>query len=394
MAKSKRPISSTPGKIAYPDVMRVAGRDRPLAALLQHALAAQLPVQILQPAVVDMDTTVGEIEDGPEIDPTLTLAEGAASPPPTGTSYAGLSPAQRRVFLTWAAHPEQPASPAYQQLYIANLEPRLLEDESRRKLTGGHLYQLLAADPWRGNLWLLRALLLGAWLEGNGSLFVGVLASPAVPADLLGVGLGLQAMCDTPMTAAELGAALRTWKIGPPLMPELLKLRLDSLSATLGQPPLAFVRGALDEAALAPQPWRTAHRGLRLALPAPDVRPLLEPVLRDLNEVADVAPAADGDGADLIPLDETSPADDAQGSEMESLGWRLILEFGSNRSEYFDYTLIQCQKLPGYTQIMDEDRRMVYRVVFRKSEMRRFWRIWEYVQGWTSDTRLSQRRRN
>jgi hypothetical protein len=33
---------------------------------------------------------------------------------------------------------------------------------------------------------------------------------------------------------------------------------------------------------------------------------------------------------------------------------------------------------------MDEDRRLIYRIIFRKSEMRRFWRIWDYVHGWTS----------
>jgi hypothetical protein len=69
---------------------------------------------------------------------------------------------------------------------------------------------------------------------------------------------------------------------------------------------------------------------------------------------------------------------------MEELGWRLILEFGSNRSEYFDYVLTQARKLPGYSQLMDEDRRIVYRIIFRKSEMRRFWRLWDYVHGWTS----------
>jgi hypothetical protein len=33
---------------------------------------------------------------------------------------------------------------------------------------------------------------------------------------------------------------------------------------------------------------------------------------------------------------------------------------------------------------MDEDRRLVYRVRFHKDRLRNFWRIWEYVQKWSS----------
>jgi hypothetical protein len=268
-------------------------------------------------------------------------------------------------------------------LYVANVEPRLLENSSMRQLALEHLAMVARWPTWTGNLWLLRALMLGAWLQQNGDLLAALLVHPTVPADLLSIGLGLQALCETPMTAEELAAALRTWKLGPPAPPELLKLRLDSLTSALGRPPLAHVRAALDERAAAPRPWRTAHRGLRLAIPAPEARPLLEPALRDLTQVADLAPArAPAPGTDLLVDEEEDEGDGVP--EMDSQGWRLILEFGSNRSEYFDYALTQCQKLPGYAQILDENRRMVYRVTFRKSEMRRFWRIWEYVQGWTS----------
>jgi hypothetical protein len=125
-------------------------------------------------------------------------------------------------------------------------------------------------------------------------------------------------------------------------------------------------------------------------LPQPDLRDLLEPSLRDVLAVADVADDDAAPVGNLAALDPsqaaTSAAQDAQEAEpsLEELGWRLILEFSSNRSEYFDYVLIQAQKLPGYSQIMDEDRRIVYRIIFRKSEMRRFWRIWDYVHGWTA----------
>jgi hypothetical protein len=33
---------------------------------------------------------------------------------------------------------------------------------------------------------------------------------------------------------------------------------------------------------------------------------------------------------------------------------------------------------------MDEDRRLIHRVIFRKSEMRRFWRVWDFVRSWST----------
>jgi hypothetical protein len=209
-----------------------------------------------------------------------------------------------------------------------------------------------------------------------------------VPADLFGIALGLQAMLKlAPLTALELGKAISTWQLGARLPADLLKLRLDSLTSILGQPPLAYGLDKLEAEALMPRPWRTTHRGLRLLIPQPDLRPVLESSLRDLLTVADV------DEADVAPIGSLASLDTSQPVEpkeevvqpsLEELGWRLILEFGSNRSEYFEYVLIQAQKLAGYSQLMDEDRRIVYRIIFRKSEMRRFWRIWDYVHGWTS----------
>jgi hypothetical protein len=88
--------------------------------------------------------------------------------------------------------------------------------------------------------------------------------------------------------------------------------------------------------------------------------------------------------ASLAPAETVATPEGETQPSLEELGWRLILEFGSNRSEYFDYVVAQAQKLAGYSQLMDEDRRIVYRIIFRKSEMRRFWRIWDYIHGWTS----------
>jgi hypothetical protein len=91
--------------------------------------------------------------------------------------------------------------------------------------------------------------------------------------------------------------------------------------------------------------------------------------------------------ADLIVVAEVNDLDAPQAitaSEPEATTWRLILEFGHSRSEYFPAILARCQRLPGYAQLMDEDRKLVYRVTFTRSELRRFWQIWDYVHGWST----------
>jgi hypothetical protein len=64
--------------------------------------------------------------------------------------------------------------------------------------------------------------------------------------------------------------------------------------------------------------------------------------------------------------------------------WRLILEFGEARSEYYDFALQIAQKLPGYVVLMDESRHMIHRITFTQAQMRRFWRLWDYVGSWSS----------
>jgi hypothetical protein len=262
-----------------------------------------------------------------------------------------------------------------------------LFEEQHRERAIEQMVQLGAEVTWAENPALHRAFVLACWLQQDGQLLASWISTHPLPGELFGVALGLQAVTGVPLTARELGMALTAWQLGAPLQADLLKLRLDSLTAILGQPPLAYALALLEADAARPRPWRTAQRGLRLLMPQPDLRPALEPALRDLLAVADVNHEESAPIGTLASPDTSQPAaaqEESAQPSLDELGWRLILEFGSNRSEYFDYVLAQARKLPGYSQLMDEDRRIVYRIIFRKSEMRRFWRIWDYVHGWTS----------
>lgn len=365
-------------------ILRQADQGPSLAKVLAAASTA-LPITLLHDPARPPD-------DSALIDLTLHTQRAPAAPPPPspGTGYGGLTPAQRAAFLAWCGRVTDPAPPAFQQLYIANLEPRLLENADMRAAALQHFHELAQHPAWAAAPWLHRARLLGAWLQQDGSRLAELLTT-GLPADLISIGLGQQALLETPLTPAQLGTLLAAWKLGPVPSIELLTLRLDSLTTTLGRPPLAHARAALSDDDIAPRPWRMAHRGIRLALPQPDLRPLLETPLRDLMAVLEL-PEADTHLISNLPLDvpeaeAAADADSATDSATDAVSrrnWHLILEFGATRSEYFERVLDICQKMPNFTQFMDEDRRMVYRLTFRKSDMRRFWRVWEYVQGWTT----------
>ena len=46
------------------------------------------------------------------------------------------------------------------------------------------------------------------------------------------------------------------------------------------------------------------------------------------------------------------------------------------------YALELAKREEGFTQLLDEHRRIVYRVTFDKRRLRNFWRLWDYVQNW------------
>lgn len=349
---------------SVPALLRVVGESVPLAEVLGRA--GGLPITLLgQPD--------HEPDDVAAVDLSLHVARTAQPDvPATGVAYSGLTPGQRRAFLEWANDPAAPAPPAYRRLYIANLEVHLLTDADLREQATARLVQLAAAPTWRNDPWCSHALHLALWLAQQGSQLAAWLRTGAADPTLFGISLGHLALLQTPLDAPLLGTLLEAWKLAPSVpAPDLLKLRLSSLAATLGAEPLAYGLAALSDEARAPRPWRTAHRGLRLALPQPDLRPVLEQPLRDMLAVA----------TQPVPS-PTEPAD--TDDAVADPGWNLILEFGHSRSEFFDDVLSLSRRLPGYSQILDENRRVVYRVTFRKAELRRFWRIWEYAQSWSS----------
>lgn len=125
-------------------------------------------------------------------------------------------------------------------------------------------------------------------------------------------------------------------------------------------------------------PWRCLHRDLRLAIPQPRRGAAAKAVA--CRHVGDTSATARGQWR------RSSNKSCARQQRQRCNGTcaPLIVEFRESRSEYFAWALRQAKKQPGFQQLMDEDRHIVYRAPFRRNEARKFWSLWECVQGWSN----------
>jgi len=371
--------------------IRLLGRDVPASAVLPQAAGRpDAPFRLAPlPAIARPDS------DYTQVDPTLPLARDDASvaDPLPNTSYAGMNPVQRRRFANWLTTPEVAAPVAFRRLYLAWLESALLEEERRAEATA-HILSLLAAGGWREESALAQTGLLAGWLAQSGPLIAQAL-SPAIsqgdlPAWALTVGAGWLAHLGEPLGAESALALARGWNFHSPALHSfnleadggVLQLRITSLANSLGADPLAWALAQIspphkNEAASEPDwlPWRAVHRDLRLLVPQIDLRPLLEPRLRELFASLPVSAAPAGGEGEERAREVEAPAPHE---------WYLILEFGSSRSQHYDYAIHLARKQPGYQLLMDETRQLIHRVYFRKRHMRQFWRLWAYVESWSS----------
>ncbi|MBK8045717.1 MAG: hypothetical protein IPK16_00440 [Anaerolineales bacterium] len=278
--------------------------------------------------------------------------------------------------MHWLTDPVEAAPLAFLNLYLANLEVRLFEGAQWQQLAQVELTRLSRAAPWRQARSVSRTLLLSFWLAQDGAGLAAWLAEDTAAPDVWPMALGLQALLQTPLSADQIIPLLRVWRIPGALpAPNTIAQRITTLATVLEAEPLQYALAYLDEPARAAKAWRTQHRDLKLELPQPDLRAALEPVLREL--IAAVAP---------VPLAVATgePATQAEPAGGDLAKAHMIVEFGHSRSDIFEYALRQAKKQPGFQQLMDENLHVIYRVPFRRNEMRRFWGLWDCVQTWTS----------
>lgn len=357
--------------LEFHPLLRIAGQDPTALQALSEALSGDR-----YPIHGSVPTQDAHSDDPYQIDLSLAVAldsNGNVDAPPSGATYAGLTPVQRGAFLAWSQDPVRPAPPAFQRLFVAHLEVGLLDSVDSLQMLQRELIRWAFSPAWHGNEWHARALLLALWLTSNGEGIAEWTSAIDVPVDVLELAVGLQALLSKDLRAAQIARLAEAWDIpGERTRTSMLELRMRSLIDSLEKPPLDIVREAITAEELLPRPWRTAHRSLRFSIPQPVIRPILRPLLAELF------------GITREGLDAEEAGPEAGGPANQNMDWQLVLEFGHSRSEFYGHVLDLAHRMPGYIQLLDEDRRMVHRITIRKSEMRRFWRIWDYAQNWSS----------
>ncbi|MCX6044297.1 MAG: hypothetical protein NT075_04240 [Chloroflexi bacterium] len=361
--------------ITHNQLIRIVAQDPPAAQVLAQARAQQIyPVQI-------RNLPEAPLDDYAQIDPTLQVEAPAPTAPVEAPrlslGYAGLTPQQRYQFLAWLEDPLATAPLAFQQLYLAHLEVRLFEGPHQAQAAQKELQRLQYAPAWRHHELLARTLLLSYWLTQDGSGLASWLAEGLLPPSVLESAIGCQSLLHEELHAEQIVPLAEQWQLATnDAKPAVLALRLNSLTANLGAAPLAYALAQAGEDAQQPRPWRAVHRDLRIALPQPQLRVFLAPLLSEMLATAEQEPE------EPIVVEPQEPDDQKPG--MDDLGWHLILEFGHSRSDFFEFAVDLAQRMESYTQITDENRRLVHRVFFKKRELRQFWRLWDYVQSWSS----------
>ncbi len=385
--------------------LRIAGRDLPAAAVLERALATlTLPVQPIIARAADQAT------DYTQIDPLLPIvaADDPVPAPPAGIGYAGLTARQRGFFYNWLSNTDLAAPPAYQRLYLAYLETHLFLGKEEAAAARATLLDLLENSAWSITPDLTRSALLAGWLAQDDQFLARVIGRGDFSPGLMGIALAWQALLNHPLSGKEVLAAQQVWRAvadtDPPAA-EIVQLNVDSLASALGADPLRYAlhqiapestpEPAQTEPAQAEAPplwhgawkaWRCAHRDLVVGLPQPDLRAQLSPLLNELLQTAHIFTQHEASARLLLDVsDEDEEAGDAdEGVDTATPNWYLVLEFSESRSQFYDHVVFVAQKQPNYHMIMDEGRQIIHRLIYQKRQMRQFWRIWEYVQNWSS----------
>ena len=382
---------STANQSQQPDLaplLRVVGRDLAASAQVAQATAALPQGLVVQPAMGAPDNDYAQID----LSLTITPSPQFANLPQAGMGYGGFTPQQRYHFLTWSLDVETPAPAAFRHLYLANLEVNLFDEPGRVQATKAHLLDMAQLPAWQDEIALARTLLLAFWLTQDGAGLSRWLATAPVGRPIDGLALGHLSLLHEKLQPPLVIRLANQWQLAQQLpAATLLQLRLASLATNLGAEPLQYALAQQPAGATAPKAWRSSHRDLRLALPQPDLRFVVEGLLREMlaapTQIVAPAPQPSAAKSTQAASEEAEEGEDDENEEMVAAPgtngtWHLILEFGESRSDLFQFALQHAQTRPGYVQMMDENRRMIHRVHFTKSELRRFWQLWDYVQSW------------
>ncbi len=366
---------------------RTAWDELPLPFLRivgRHLTANQQMRQAWQEHRFDIAPVNMNMADLSMIDPTLPMQPPAGSyaapAPGYRPTFAQLSPEQRWTFWQWLRTHEGNLPAGYAVIYLQHLAAALFDASA-----------LAALQEMR---WLLeheRALsvrefasydlAIGAWLHRQADLFAWVVNHGSLGSWQMGMLLFFQNQLGVHLGADQalgLGRLFRySWGAWARQHPQEVEGAVTAELAATGNTWLSRQISSLP-GELHTMQIQLINPGLRFVVQAMDLcsAPGFERATNDLLQAAERGAQLGGHFTERPrPVIASGPA-------WVDRGWYVVLEFGESASEKLKSTVVLARRHPGFIKLLDENREIVYRNVYQRRDLPRFWALFERVRGW------------
>lgn len=359
--------------------LRFTGRHLPAAQQLVRACQNHAwPIEPLPPAFLSRD-------DVSLIDPSLPMSRprdpDLVPSPGYRPNFRGLTAEQRWMYCEWLREHNGPAPVGFGYLYVMLLEAALFDD---------HPLDALAELRWlvegtripSVHEFATFSLALGAWLHRQTEIIEWLMQQQVLLTFFVNPSLTFQADLGIPFSARQavflapyVGHNWSSWA----------RQHAEAVEAAVAEELAAGSHQFLAQCAarLAGERQRTdihlLNNGLAFYIEMYDFLSS-EHFRHSLREVLRLAERAAQLGGHFVPRATAV----GQPSQWVDRGWYLVLEFGETTSDKLDRVLRVARRHPGYVKLLDENRQIVYRTLYRRRDLSLFWPLFERVRNWKS----------
>lgn len=369
--------ATTPWDTLNLPFLRFTGRHLPAAQqLLRGRRDYHWPIEPLPPAFLSSEDISLIDPDLPLVrprDPNLLLSPGYRS------TFRSLTAEQRWAYNQWLREHSSPAPAGYAYLYVMLLEAALFDEHALAALAE---LRWLVDEARTASIheFALFSLACGAWLHRQIETFEWLVEQQTVLTYYINPMLSFQADLQIPLSAQQainLAPHISySWNSWARQHPDAVEAALAEELAAGDQPFLAA-----HQARMAPQPMeiRLLNHGLAFSVNICDFLSD-EPFRHSLHEVLRLSERA----AQLGGHFTRRSAPTTRPTQWVDRGWYLVLEFEDTTSDKLDRALRIARRHPGYIKLLDENRQIVHRVLYRRRDLLLFWSLFERVRNWKS----------
>ncbi len=359
--------------------LRFAGRHLPAAQqLLRACQDHHWPIEPLPRPFLSMEDTAlidRDLPLSPPRSPELVPSPGYR---PT---FRGLTPEQRWIYFDWLQHHAEAPQIGYGYLYVMMLEAALFDE---------HALAALAELQWMVegvrapsvHEFSMLSLAFGAWLHRQTQIFHWLIPQQVMLAFFANPMLSFQSDLQIPLSATQavqLATMVgHTWSNWARQHPEAVEAAVaDELAGGEHR----FLANCTDRLVGQSHKGEVRMLNLGLAVYVEFYNYTADEHFRHgLREILRLGERAAQLGGHFAPR----PVPAAQPLHWVDRGWYLVLEFGETTSDKLDRVLRVARRHPGYVKLLDENRQIVHRVLYRRRELDLFWSLFERVRTWKS----------